>query len=499
MLLPLFWAGQLAAGWAALRQWRRGGPALGAVLPWAGVTTASLLVLAALEAPYSPWDVVRLAPAAGLVRGLPLYSSRDGGPILSTMYTPLSALAYVPAALLPDPAAAAVAGRILACLFYFLPVALVCLKSEGVHPRVGVGVLVLSALGTLASPALSYSATRIHSDAPALGLAGLACWLVMKGGGRAFGLGCVCAWLSVWAKQTMIVLPLVLPFCGATVSRVRAGLMVLGAGLVVSAGFLLAWGGDAMVFNAVLWPGHLPWKGTAPGNLAGVSAELVPQALPFLVVLLAGLGRKTSGSSRWHVPALIGLVLVPMAILGRVKKGGDLNSFSPALYPWLLACAARVAEIASEADEFALAWRRWLTAAVVGFSATGILTFVTGAKLFSHLRPAQAEHAYLRAHPGQVYFPWHPLAHLTAEGRLTHHAHSVWERRVAGYPVSREHTLKEIPARCRYVAFPLKRLGPVVGFSWSFEMLEWLGWLESESAPVRLADLPDYECYELRR
>jgi hypothetical protein len=324
----------------------------------------------------------------------------------------------------------------------------------------------------------------------------------MRDGNRSFALACVCAWLSVWAKQTMIALPLALPVWALATAGiragVRAGVCVFVTGAVVSSVFLLGWAGDGMIFNAVLWPGHLPWKGTAPGSLAGVAAELVPQALPLVIVLLAGLGWR-SGSNRWMLPVLVGLALVPMAILGRVKKGGDLNSFSPALYPWLLACASRVTQLASEADEFAPVWRRWLVAGLAGFSFMGIPTFLTEAKIYTRLRPGQAEHAYLRTHPGQVYFPWHPLAHLTAEGRLTHHAHSVWERRAAGYPVSRAHTLEGIPLECRYVAFPLKRLGPVVGFSWSFELLEWLGWLEKEATPVRLAGLPDYECYELRR
>ncbi|MBX6315951.1 MAG: hypothetical protein IRY99_24010, partial [Isosphaeraceae bacterium] len=279
-------------------------------------------------------------------------------------------------------------------------------------------------------------------------------------------------------------------------AALRYGAAVLGAGLVLSGLFLALTDRDAMLFNAFTWPGHLPWKGSTPGNLGDALVELLPYALPWAIVLLAG-GRREGRA--WSLPVLVGLALVPLSVLGRVKKGGDLNSFSPTLYPLLLACAARLVRLASSDGPVGAIWRRLIAAALAGLTVLGVPQALKEVKLYGTLRPARAEYDFLRAHPGVVFFPWHPLAHLAAEGRPTHHLHSAHERGVAGFLVENRHLTKYIPENCRYVCFPLKRFGPVVGFGWSFELLEAHGLLERGARPVSIAELPDYECYVLKR
>jgi hypothetical protein len=356
---------------------------------------------------------------------------------------------------------------------------------------------------------LRYSATYIHADAPALGCAGMAYWFLSQRRPTGWMNGCaagLCAWLSVWSKQTMILLPALLPAWVWWTEEVRAGRAMLvftvATGTLVGAACWIGWGGDPWYFNAVPWPGHLPWKGSAPANLLNALWELAGYAMPFGVLLIAACRHR--GTRRIDFAEAAALLLVPMSVLGRVKRGGDLNSFSPTLYMLLLACTARLRSVQVSADDsspdhFARAWRQLVAASLLGITALGVPWVVQEANVYDRLRSANAETNYLRTFPGRVYFPWHPLAHLAAEGRLTHHAHSVRERGVAGFPVQPTHVRSGLPERAEYVAFPLKRLGPVVGFGWSFELLQNERLLPEGAEPIRLAGLPDYECYRLVR
>jgi hypothetical protein len=353
---------------------------------------------------------------------------------------------------------------------------------------------------------------------------------------------CVCAWLSVWSKQTMVPLPPALWLWATSAGGWRAGLKagtwLFATGAVISSAFLLSFDRDAMLFDAVSWPGHLPWKGSTPGNLFDALYEFLPHALPFAVVLMAGTSGKGDGA-RWRLPVLVALAMVPMAVLGRVKKGGDINSFSPALYPLLLAATALLSAVLDgrrgrrddavndtdqtlspalsqgERGTFFLplplgegrgeglprdahaTWQHLLGAALVALTALAVPMVDRELSTYRKLRPRNSEYRYLIAHPGEALFPWHPLAHLAAEGRPTHHLHSVRERGVAGFPVGHDWSLSHIPKRARFAAFPLKRLGPVAGFAWSFELLEEHALIAPGAKPFRVAELPDYECYEL--
>jgi len=54
--------------------------------------------------------------------------------------------------------------------------------------------------------------------------------------------------------------------------------------------------------------------------------------------------------------------------------------------------------------------------------------------------------SYAREHPGQVYFPWNPLLTLMAEHRAYHFAYGVYDRELAGMPVTPEHFRAGLPA-----------------------------------------------------
>ena len=209
-LLSIFWIAQaLAWIWTCRTLIRHGRDrAWTAFLAPAAIAALGITIAAVLEAPYSPWDVVRLAPTAAIARGFPLYSGRSTGAILSTMYTPFSSLAYLPAILFREPAREAMAGRFISCALVFGPIWLFCLAPLKNHLK-RLMIFVPALLACSFSPALWYSGTRIHADAPAIAMLALACWFETGKRSTATGLlAGLCAWLAVWAKQTMIALPI---------------------------------------------------------------------------------------------------------------------------------------------------------------------------------------------------------------------------------------------------------------------------------------------------
>src|SRR6185312_16368023 len=141
--------------------------------------------------------------------------------------------------------------------------------------------------GTLYSPA-----HWVHSDAPAIGFAALACLALYlareaprlsTGALVASGLA---ASLSVWSKQTMAPLGVVLPLW-VLLTRgwrdVARAVFVFAACLVaVSLAFRVAFGHGPLVFNILTVPGRHPWnfRDDVALGFAYLGIELVYECLP---------------------------------------------------------------------------------------------------------------------------------------------------------------------------------------------------------------------------
>jgi hypothetical protein len=107
-------------------------------------------------------------------------------------------------------------------------------------------------------------------------------------------------------------------------------------------------------------------------------------------------------------------------------------------------------------------------------------------KLDNPFRNAQeVAFEYARRHPGTAYFPWNPLATLLAEGRADHFDYGLYDRELAGFPVSPERVRVGIPARMKYVCFPPKAPSEFVR-----------KYLPMFSRRVEIGELPGWACYE---
>jgi hypothetical protein len=145
-----------------------------------------------------------------------------------------------------------------------------------------------------------------------------------------------------------------------------------------------------------------------------------------------------------------------------VKVGGAVNSFSHVFYYWTVAALLISGAIPTR-------WPRvcWL---ILGIAVTmGIFDQRRISSLLADLNPPWNDETsrgmswfeeqkmvvrYLRAHPGEAYFPNNPLEHLAVEGRLPHFEYGVFDRVLAGLPLSLDHLQRHIPPGARRICYP---------------------------------------------
>ena len=169
-----------------------------------------------LETPLWGYNGARLMPSFAMARGLNYYVLLPpGGPLYSSLYGPMAAVTYLPAALFSSPNSAVLAGAAITALLCFLAAAFV--HFAGLKPGGKSGdVLAFLALGFLMCflEPLKYSCFNIHADGPGLALGAFACGALyssrLKKWRIALPVSALCAVLCVFCKQMFLPLPLVL-------------------------------------------------------------------------------------------------------------------------------------------------------------------------------------------------------------------------------------------------------------------------------------------------
>jgi hypothetical protein len=464
--------------------------------------------------PESDVNASRVTPAVALARGFPIYAGPDDGPVIDFMYGPMAAIAFLPAALAWTPSGALLIAGMVNVLAFFVPMA--CLHVRLLPGAVAAASFACFALLVGRDIGLSFSALTIHADAPALGLCALACLAVLRRGGAAPALAAVLAVLAVWTKQPTAAIVLALPLWALTVDGSgpawRQTLWLAGIGVAASFLFVAVFDWRDMFFNMFTLPARQPWYGEAEhGRLPAALNSLRLLALQnrwpaaALVVLAAvtarGAGgfRRWVGANPWLLLVLVGLLMAPASILGGAKVGGFLNTHSFTNYFLLGAATLGVAQVATPTE----AGSRARGAAAVAL--LGLVLVIAGSLLASprqraHARtglarlgdwwsnPQQQAYDFARAHPGEVYFPWNPLASLQAEGQLFHSELGIWNRSLVGMAMDEEHLRRYLPPAPRLLAFR-----PPTG------ALTWLPppnrHLPDFDVPVSIPELPGWVVY----
>jgi hypothetical protein len=436
----------------------------------AAVAVAAILHEVA-AVPDADMSASRLVPAVALARGLPVYAGPDSGPIIDFMYGPVAAIAFLPAALAGTPSGALAIAVLVNAVAFFLPIGWLHRRVAGGWGWAG---FVLFVLAVVRDPGLVFSALTIHADAPALGLGALACGLLATAPPpltrprlAAVALAAV---LAAWTKQTTA--PLVVALLAFAWLRdgrraaVALGAWIAAVGLVVSAVCLVAFGPAELLFNMATLPARMPWYdeatrgrlGTAlaVGGLLGRLAWLPAVVTAALLVAL----RRELRSAPTTLFAAVAVVLVPVAIVSAAKVGGYLNTFSVCTY---FLTAAATLGLASVARAGARGGGLPRMALVIGVAGLGLAVARgpggpwTAPTTLARLRawadnPQEHAYAAARAHPGEIYFPWNPLATLLAENRLDNNEIGAWNRDLARSPIDDALWRSRLPPRLRLLA-----------------------------------------------
>ena len=459
-LYPAVVIGALVLCWIALRQPAPAGEDtaredrwLAALAPPSAAVALGVLLTHLLYAPFDYWNQGRLCPSFAFRYGFAPYAPPDAGPILNTIYGPVTLLSYWPCSFASDPTTATLAGSALSGTFYALPLLYVIATASGWRVRLALALFAFFITFTITG--LSYSAVRIHADAPALLYGGLAAALLVRERSRP-GFSAACAVAAVAAKQSMLPVLVALPALawwrsGAGACRgyvARLGLAGAVALLLAASCFDLR----VLAFNLVTIPARGGSERLPPAALADGAQMLVQQSVLLSIPLAyCALDRI---DARTVALAFVGAMLVPAAVVGRVREGGYDNNFSVTFYFLLLALVHELAVRAGSPE-------RGRAARCALLAAVGVLTVAQVPSLFAlprlcELLPANAgEQAFAcaRAHPGEVYFPYMPLSMLLAEGQLYHFEEGVHDRGRSGHEPTAAHYRAHLPPRMRALAW----------------------------------------------
>ncbi len=436
-----------------------------------------------LLAPFRAWNDTRLAPSAALLSGSGFYFGPGEGPLLGHIYSPIAPFFYLPAVLAPSPEGAVMLGTLMTALAFFGPVLLLLFLGCKGRSRWVWACFLVFCLFTFYERALLGPAFWIHADAPALGFGAIAC-AALYGSGVRVGAGrcLVSAFavvLAVGSKQVALPLAFALPLYvwlregrGAAL-RYLVALAVAGVAVL---GFVALWVDfEAMWFTAVTVPMSHPWKaGSAFEGLGASLAELGWVCLP-IMGLLAGLwlwGRpirrkqEQGGSpdflraNPWFLLLFVALFFVPTSVLGFVKVGGDVNTLAYTAYFAAVALLLFVLEAIGQ-WETGPGDRSGGVARAALLAAGGILALMTLPTLSGTRalydgygeNPERTAWAFVNTDPRGVYFPFHPLMALMAEGKAYHTSSGLISQDLTGERVGPAYLEAHLPPGMQFVAF----------------------------------------------
>jgi hypothetical protein len=523
----------LVVGWGVVRIWPRReriDSLLVMLAPASLYVLLAVSLLVALHAPQEDWSAGRFSPTYSLLRGYTLYYPADSGPIYNTIYPPMSYLAYLPAAFCDSPTAALFAAALIGQVLVLGPILALLSAPHGVRgstrsPLVSAFVF-FGFWKFLWTPPLSGLMGQIHSDTPAFGFAALALAVLYirrleaTPSIRTMLSSAIFASMAVWSKQIFASLFLILPLWMLLTHGIQAALKFAGwLGATVAAFtaiFVAAFGLKPMLFNIIELPKSHPWM-FAPKYRHGFAVFLTEMgsfSLPVILGLFAlvylsrgraaGTEEDPLPASRleaarsffrgnyWLLFAAMGVVMIPLGLLARIKQGGAFNSYSPTIYflaiaPGLLLLDWYAENIERGREYLNVAIKAmvlvWPMAPLLMVNSSLLSQYWTSRPLYQNSQ--EVAYQYALKHPGEAYFPWNTLSTLMAEGQAYHFEPGMADRDLGGVAPSETHFRRHLPDKLRVVAYPPDRI------------MEWtMKYFPEFKRRVVIDELPGWICYE---
>jgi hypothetical protein len=446
------------------------------------VAAAVLTLRVAIRPIHGPWSAARLAPAMGLWYGVAPYHEVGRGPLNDWVYPPMALLAYLPATLAPDPAVATLAGRCLSLLFVLgPPVWLLTRATRGLDLAARLGLIALLSILVARSRALTYVATEVVADAPALAFAIVGLGLIGSTAEKTRLAGATCGILAVWCKQIALGLGLAVVLAGLAGRSLKSWPLWLARVALLAAAilalFALAFGPRAMFFQMVTLPSGHPLRVRSwlavPGALRPVVADHGPHLTIAIVGLVAWMLVRRRIPERVATilppspsPALLiaaGLLASPLAGVSYLKTGGDDNSLAHVLLPItiggilglvsLLRARTRAGVVGLMALNLVLAWPLvgWIEATWLRAAPSWSDELLPGRSWFEESRRVWTT---LRDRPDTLYFPLYPLEHLMASRRPVHFEEGLYDLGLAGIPITTDHLRAFLPPELEALVYP---------------------------------------------
>ena len=140
--------------------------------------------------------------------------------------------------------------------------------------------------------------------------------------------------------------------------------------------------------------------------------------------------------------------MMPFALLGLVIVGGNDNNALYSVQPVLFGLVLGSLTFAEIAKKAGVQWQVVAQSVICAWVALLCVAVLPGRHILRYpfdIANAPMSTAYKESKSSKVWFPEHPLSSLLATGHLYHFSYGIWDRYLAGKPVSKTQMWDGLP------------------------------------------------------